>query len=878
MNTRRAASPLYLNAFLFLFVPSPHPATAQLLGPEFQVNSYTTSHQASPAVAADGSGNFVVVWESYYQDGSLWGAFGQRFNSAGSPVGSEFQVNSFTTGAQGAVEVAGGVSGSFVVVWESSGGQDGSTEGVFAQRFNSAGAKVGSEFQVNTYTTWPQRAPTVAADSSGNFVVAWVSYGQDGGQFSARVFGQRFSSAGSTMGSEFQVNSYTTGEQKRPAIAEGGSGNFVVVWNSGYNNQDGSGYGVFGQRFNAAGSKLGSEFRINSYTTSDQVFPAVAADGSNNFVVVWASKGQDGSGYGVFGQRFDAAGSEVGSEFQVNSYTTGDQQWVAVAEGSSGGFAVVWSSFGQDGSRSGVFGQQFNSAGGKVGGEFQVNSYTTQDQDAPAVAADGSGNFVVAWEGTQGESGAGVFGQRVAGPSSGCAADGNTLCLNNNRFRVEVTWRNYAGQTGSGQAVPFRTDSGLFWFFGPSNLEMLIKVINGCGLNQRYWVYAAATTDVEYQLTVTDTATGLSRQYANTLGNRAAAITDSSAFASCGSSFDSPAPNMDLQLVTEPGDPFAADVMSGMGTAAWHGDGSAPTAPDAILYDQMSGAVGAAGAVMSQDFETARDIYDTLAADDFVVPASGWSITSVEVDGQYSEQGPAASFHVYFYADNSGQPGALLAARLAQPYTGSAGDAAISLTTPVVLPAGTYWISVQARQDEIPNGWWFWGNRTLLTNNSAVWKNSGNGWGTGCTDWGDKLACLPGLRGPDQRFRLNGSANSPTGCAADGVSLCLNNDRFRVSITWRDYSHHTGSGWAVPYANDSGMFWFFAADNIEFLVKVIDGCGLNSKYWVYAAATTDVEYTMTVTDTLRNVTKTYTNPLGTASPAITDSSAFATCP
>ena len=119
MNTRRAASPLYLNAFLFLLVPSPHPATAQLLGPEFQVNSYTTSHQASPAVAADGSGNFVVVWESYYQDGSLWGAFGQRFNSAGSPVGSEFQVNIFTTGAQGAVAVAGGVSGSFVVVWES---------------------------------------------------------------------------------------------------------------------------------------------------------------------------------------------------------------------------------------------------------------------------------------------------------------------------------------------------------------------------------------------------------------------------------------------------------------------------------------------------------------------------------------------------------------------------------------------------------------------------------------------------------------------------------------------------------------------------------------------------------------------------------------
>ena len=75
------------------------------------------------------------------------------------------------------------------------------------------------------------------------------------------------------------------------------------------------------------------------------------------------------------------------------------------------------------------------------------------------------------------------------------------------------------------------------------------------------------------------------------------------------------------------------------------------------------------------------------------------------------------------------------------------------------------------------------------------------------------------------------------------------------------------------------MFWFFDANNLEFLVKVINGCGLNSRYWVYAAATTDVEYTMTVTDTLRNnTTRTYFNSLGTASPAITDSSAFATCP
>ena len=141
------------------------------------------------------------------------------------------------------------------------------------------------------------------------------------------------------------------------------------------------------------------------------------------------------------------------------------------------------------------------------------------------------------------------------GRASNCPADGDTLCLNSDRFRVEVTWRNYANQTGSGQAVPFRNDSGLFWFFGPSNIEMLIKVINACGFNQRYWVYAAATTDVEYTLTVTDTVANTSRQYYNTLGNRAAAITDSSAFATCGSSLGDGQPMEsaldDLQILTE---------------------------------------------------------------------------------------------------------------------------------------------------------------------------------------------------------------------------------------------------------------------------------------------------------------------------------------
>ncbi len=397
-------------AALCLLGPGPRALTAQLLGAEFQVNSYTTNYQGAAAVAADDAGRFVVVWQSFFQDGAFSGLFGQRFSSAGSKVGSEFQVNTYTTNGQYGSAAAATGSGDFVVVW-AGGGQDGSDYGVFGQLFDSAANPIGGELQVNSFTTDFQSAPTVAMDGTGNFVAAWESLGRDGSSYG--VIGQRFNAAGGKVGSEFQINSFTTGYQQTPAVAAAGSGNFLVVWQS--YGQDGSLWGVFGQRFDSAGSPVGGEFQVNSTSTDYQRYPAAAADGLGNFVVVWgASGGQDGDGDGVFGQRFDAAGSPVGGEFQVNTYSTSYQVRPAVAADVSGNFAVVWTSVGQDGSSNGVFGQRFTSTGSRAGSEFRVNSYTTSDQRSSAVAADGSGRFVVTWGSLQDGSSSGVFGQRLA--------------------------------------------------------------------------------------------------------------------------------------------------------------------------------------------------------------------------------------------------------------------------------------------------------------------------------------------------------------------------------------------------------------------------------------------------------------------------------
>ncbi len=140
-----------------------------------------------------------------------------------------------------------------------------------------------------------------------------------------------------------------------------------------------------------------------------------------------------------------------------------------------------------------------------------------------AVSPDSKGVYVAsAWE------------SAVSSFSRSCRSGPETLCLGDQRFQIEVEWHSFDGTTGSGKAVAVGSeDSGLLWFFEADNWEMLVKVLDGCAFNDRFWVFAAATTTVEYTLRVTDTATGAVREYFKPLGTAAAAITDTDAFAAC---------------------------------------------------------------------------------------------------------------------------------------------------------------------------------------------------------------------------------------------------------------------------------------------------------------------------------------------------------
>lgn len=246
-------------------------------------------------------------------------------------------------------------------------------------------AELSPEFRVNSHTTGLQSMPNVARNWDGDYVIAWASNSQDGSNLG--VYGQRYNAAGQPQGVEFIANTYTTGGQSRPAVAIDNDGEYVIVWDS--NNQDGSSYGIYGQRFDAAGQAQGKEFSVNTTTTGSQDSPIIAMDIDGDFVVGWVSSG-------IYIQRFDKDGNKVGGETLVNTTTTGSPTRPSVAMDADGNFVVVWAST-QDGSLRGIYGQRYDSSGSKQGGEFQINSYTTNDQFDPAVAMDVDGDFVVAW-------------------------------------------------------------------------------------------------------------------------------------------------------------------------------------------------------------------------------------------------------------------------------------------------------------------------------------------------------------------------------------------------------------------------------------------------------------------------------------------------
>ncbi len=297
----------------------------------------------------------------------------------------------------------------------------------------------------------------------------------------------------------------------------------------------------------------------------------------------------------------------------------------------------------------------------------------------------------------RGDNLTGHFDNVLLVPSGSGQSDPTELCLGQGRFKAQAQWTTPDGQTGAAQAVSLTSDTGYFWFFNRANVEMIVKVLNGCGFNSNYWVFAGGLTNVQVVLTVTDTQTGSLRTYRSGQGTAFVPIQDTSAFSACSLS----------------------------------GPAGLDRAPPALSPSSRAPSL---------------------------LPGGGAS--------------PAA---------------------------------------PVDSP------------------------KPLAEKSAGA-------------------------------------------CVADAQTLCLNDARFAVTTLWSTPDGQSGTGVPVSLTSDTGYFWFFSAANVEMVVKVLDGCGVNSNFWLFAGGLTNVHVVMTVTDTQTGLTRTYANPQGTAFVPIQDTGNFPVCP
>jgi len=377
MNIKNFLINILILLFILLLFQS---LTAQEISynQEFRVDSYFEDLFGYTSVCGFSDSGFVICWDS--QDGSGNGVWAQLFDNSVNKIGSAFLVNSNNYEYQGNATLCEIANGKFVVCWESS-GQDGSYYGIFAQVFDKNGNKIGTEFQVNSSTYLYQESPSISGLSNGGFVISWQS-SHEVSEFGSDIYAQIFDNDGNKIGTEFKVNSYVDSAQSDPSVSGLTDGGFVVCWES--YEQDGNGYGIYAQLYNNNGTRIGTEFIVNSSTQGCQRSPSVTGLADGGFVVCWRSSN------GV--QLFDNEGNKIGTELNVGSIGNNP----IVTSLTNGGFVVCWEAY-RKYPLYGIHSQMFDNNGNKIGPKFEVNSVTCAERGS--ISKLSNGGFVICWNG-----------------------------------------------------------------------------------------------------------------------------------------------------------------------------------------------------------------------------------------------------------------------------------------------------------------------------------------------------------------------------------------------------------------------------------------------------------------------------------------------
>lgn len=480
---------------LALALAAPLAAQPTAAGPEIPLEEAAQQTEAFTTVAAVApNGSFVGVWSSSGGD-----ILARGFSPAGAPLAPVSEVRpaesesrpTYGTNVQAAALAGGGA----VAVWENetSFSVDGAIvaphtiEWTYSLSFrvlNALGQPAGPEVLVTEHSL----GAAVAPHPSGGFLLVWNE--PDTG-----TFARRFDALGQPAGGKLDLPSQIVPYD----LAVLPDGAFASIWGDVGVNQK-----LYLQVFEADGAPRSAAVQVHGTNLLSHGSPRLATDGTGRLLATWSSRA-NGELTTQQARFFSSSGAPVGAEIVIDpqrqGYGTGD-----VSLRTDGSFLAAWQTGDFD-----VLARAFNADGTPQGPAFLIQT-GPETQHRPSVETT-PGGWLVAW--TRGILSGAPYVRQLQLPASACTG----LCLNNGRFQAEVTWRvSPTGAEGSGIPIPLTGDTGAFWFFSPSNYELVVKVLDGRGVNGHFWVFYGSVTDVEFELTVTDTQTGQQRTYRNPAG------------------------------------------------------------------------------------------------------------------------------------------------------------------------------------------------------------------------------------------------------------------------------------------------------------------------------------------------------------------------
>ena len=375
-----------------MMVPSDSQAAAnfQPAGAEYAIAGSPAGDQAYPQLMLRKSGG-ILVWQDNASDNSGLGISAQMLDSNFSPMLSPFRVNEKETGDQENPQIAQLQTGGVVIVWQ--GGTQGAQD-IYARFLDQNNIFKTGDIAVNTFTSDNQVQPTVAVCPDGNVWIAWSSYKQDGDMMG--VFARRFNSAGQKVGEEFQVNQFTYFNQRNPTIIALPNNTVIIAWVSEQQRKPQT-VDIYARTFKSTGESLGGEFLVNSENVVC-ANPSITALSQGGYAIAWSQRNSANAtnSWDIYGRLFTAQSYAPQSAFVINQTTYGDQ-FAPKVSATGDSILVVWTALLQDGSWEGVFGRFVSQTGVAIGNEFQVNTTAVSKQHQPTVATDNEGRFLVSW-------------------------------------------------------------------------------------------------------------------------------------------------------------------------------------------------------------------------------------------------------------------------------------------------------------------------------------------------------------------------------------------------------------------------------------------------------------------------------------------------